>query len=150
MQDPKVQFATADSADFEANTWTFEMEGNYRVAAGRYAILPEQEYKRLLEMARAEKAMTPLEIEAANAIDAAHGELSKNEKACVENYSRILAILGMDEEDDPVAAVEYMRETLQGIAEADWRRWEELASPDEFVRWAKARANHALMTPTTK
>ena len=37
-----------------------------------------------------------------------------------------------------------LRETLQGIAEADWRKWEELASPDEFVRWAKARATHAM------
>jgi hypothetical protein len=34
--------------------------------------------------------------------------------------------------------------TLQGIANADWRTWEELASPHEFVRWAKARANHAI------
>lgn len=37
-----------------------------------------------------------------------------------------------------------LRETLQGIADADWRRWEELATPDEFVRWAKSRAAHAL------
>jgi len=37
-----------------------------------------------------------------------------------------------------------LRETLQGIADADWRRWEELASPEEFVRWAKSRAAHAL------
>lgn len=37
-----------------------------------------------------------------------------------------------------------LRETLQGIADADWRRWEELAAPEEFVRWAKARAMHAL------
>ena len=37
-----------------------------------------------------------------------------------------------------------LRETLQGIADADWRRWKELATPDEFVRWAKSRAAHAL------
>ncbi|MHB8920929.1 MAG: hypothetical protein ACYC3N_07830 [Halothiobacillus sp.] len=37
-----------------------------------------------------------------------------------------------------------MRETLRSIVDADWRKWHELASPDEFVRWAKARANHAL------
>jgi hypothetical protein len=37
-----------------------------------------------------------------------------------------------------------MRETLQGILDSDWRKWEELASPEEFVRWAKARAKHAL------
>lgn len=41
--------------------------------------------------------------------------------------------------------VELMRDTLRGILEADWRNWEELASADEFVRWAKSRANQALM-----
>jgi hypothetical protein len=40
--------------------------------------------------------------------------------------------------------IERLRETLEGIANADWRNWEELASPDEFVRWAKSRAQHAL------
>ena len=41
---------------------------------------------------------------------------------------------------------EMMRETLQGIAQADWREWEELARPIEFVRWAQARANHVLQS----
>ena len=41
-----------------------------------------------------------------------------------------------------------LRETLQGIADADWRKWEELATPEEFVRWAKARAMHALRPNT--
>lgn len=41
-----------------------------------------------------------------------------------------------------------LRETLQGIAGADWREWEELATPYEFVRWAKARAAHALRPNT--
>jgi hypothetical protein len=36
-------------------------------------------------------------------------------------------------------------ETLHGIRDADWRKWDELASPEEFVRWAKARANHAAI-----
>jgi hypothetical protein len=40
--------------------------------------------------------------------------------------------------------IEQLRETLEGIVNADWRNWEELASPDEFVRWAKSRAQHAL------
>ncbi len=35
-------------------------------------------------------------------------------------------------------------ETLEMIVAADWRKWEELASPDEFVRWAKSRAAYAL------
>lgn len=47
----KVQFGIADSADFEVKTWTFEMEDEYRVAAGKYAILTEHEYNRLIEMA---------------------------------------------------------------------------------------------------
>jgi len=38
-----------------------------------------------------------------------------------------------------------MRETLQAIVDADWRKWQELASSEEFVRWAKSRANHALL-----
>lgn len=44
------------------------------------------------------------------------------------------------------AQIEMMRSTLQGIVGADWRKWEELASPEEFVRWAKSRANHVLST----
>lgn len=43
--------------------------------------------------------------------------------------------------------IERMRQTLLGIVEADWRHWQELADPNEFVRWAKARANHALQVP---
>lgn len=45
------------------------------------------------------------------------------------------------------ADIERMSETLRGIVEADWRKWEELARPEEFVRWAKARATHALQVP---
>lgn len=43
-----------------------------------------------------------------------------------------------------VAEVASLRATLQGIVDADWRKWEELAQPEEFVRWAKCRANYAL------
>ena len=28
------------------------------------------------------------------------------------------------------------------MAVADWRKWEELASPEEFERWVKSRAAH--------
>ena len=48
------------------------------------------------------------------------------------------------------AEIDRLRETLVGIANADWRKWEELASPEEFVRWAKSRANHALMPPNAR
>ena len=37
-----------------------------------------------------------------------------------------------------------LRQTLHGIADADWRGWGEMASPDEYVQWAKSRARHAL------
>ena len=40
--------------------------------------------------------------------------------------------------------VERLRATLRGIVEADYRKWWELAHPEEFVRWAKSRAAHAL------
>ena len=31
-------------ADFSTDTWTFEMVDDYRVGAGRYAIMPEDDY----------------------------------------------------------------------------------------------------------
>lgn len=71
-----------------------------------------------------------------------------NEEA--NNYSLILKVLGMEEEGNPVAAIELMLETLRGIADADWRKWEELASPEEFVLWAKRRVNHALAVPNVE
>ena len=50
----KVQFGITYSADFEEKTWTFMMGNEYRVSAGKYAILTEDEYNRLLEMANKE------------------------------------------------------------------------------------------------
>jgi len=44
------------------------------------------------------------------------------------------------------ARVAELEVALRNIVAADWRGWHELASPDEFVRWAKSRANHALAT----
>ncbi len=42
--------------------------------------------------------------------------------------------------------VERLRETLVGILNANPRKWEELSEPmSEFERWAKSRANHALV-----
>lgn len=56
MQEPKVQFGTADSADFEKLTWTFTMDGNLRVQGGLHAIMTESEYRRLLDMPRVKDA----------------------------------------------------------------------------------------------
>lgn len=47
-----------------------------------------------------------------------------------------------------IAAAPEMLETLEAIRNAEWRDWEELASPEEFVRWAKSRANHAIAKAT--
>lgn len=52
MQEPKVQYGTAYSADFEKLTRTFTMDGNYLVQGGRHVIMTESEYKKLLNMAR--------------------------------------------------------------------------------------------------
>lgn len=51
---------------------------------------------------------------------------------------------GRKRRGEPVDIRQEVIETLEMILAADWRKWEELASPDEFVRWAKSRANYAL------
>lgn len=39
-----------------------------------------------------------------------------------------------------------LRDTLRGIAESDWNKWdEEVRSPDQFVKWAKSIAQHTLV-----
>lgn len=40
-------------------------------------------------------------------------------------------------------AMELALKTMEGIANSNWRKWEELASPEEFERWVKSRANHS-------
>lgn len=43
------------------------------------------------------------------------------------------------------AGAAVLREALVGIAKANWREWcLEMAAPEQFVAWAKSRANHAL------
>lgn len=48
MSKLKTQFGTAVTADFEGNTWTFEMDKNFKVTAGKFAILPKEKYDALL------------------------------------------------------------------------------------------------------
>lgn len=48
MSKLKTQFGTAITADFEENTWTFEMNENFNVTAGEFAILPKEKYETLL------------------------------------------------------------------------------------------------------
>lgn len=46
-----------------------------------------------------------------------------------------------DEAISTERAMKLALETSEGIVNADWRKWDELASPSEFERWAKSRAN---------
>jgi len=39
-----IQFGQALTADFEQNTFTFEMQKDYTVHAGEYAIIPRELY----------------------------------------------------------------------------------------------------------
>ena len=39
-------------------------------------------------------------------------------------------------------ALKMALETAEGIANANWREWHELASSNEFERWVKSRASH--------
>lgn len=43
-----VQIGRSAEADFEENTWTFLFEGRYHVLAGLYAVLPADDYQRIL------------------------------------------------------------------------------------------------------
>lgn len=40
-----VQFGISATADFEENTWTFEMSDGFSVKAGEYAILPKEQFE---------------------------------------------------------------------------------------------------------
>lgn len=41
-------------------------------------------------------------------------------------------------------ALKLALETAEAIVAANWKTWEELATPEEFERWAKSRANHMV------
>lgn len=41
-----------------------------------------------------------------------------------------------------VGVLEAALETLDGIANSNWRKWEELASCEEYERWSKSRCAH--------
>lgn len=44
MSKIKTQIGTAITADFSKKTWTFEMPTGFSVAAGKYAIVPKENY----------------------------------------------------------------------------------------------------------
>lgn len=48
MRTIKTQFGIAATADFEENTWTFEMPDKYEVCAGTFAIVDKPIYDEML------------------------------------------------------------------------------------------------------
>lgn len=48
----KTQFGVSMDADFNENTWTFEMPVPFSVCAGEFAIVPKAEYDALIETAK--------------------------------------------------------------------------------------------------
>ena len=47
--------------------------------------------------------------------------------------------------DQERKAMEMALEWMEAIVNSNWRNWEELASPEEFERWVKSRANHSAV-----
>lgn len=52
MSNLKTQFGDSLGADFEENTWIFEMRGDFSISSGAFAILPEEKYQKLLTALR--------------------------------------------------------------------------------------------------
>jgi len=46
---------------------------------------------------------------------------------------------------DLLEAIKKAEALCTSVFESNWRNWEELASPDEFERWAKRRCAHAAI-----
>jgi hypothetical protein len=63
------------------------------------------------------------------------GQLREELEACGLAQAKVLELR---------AQLEELKLTLEGIANAKWREWGDLASETEFVLWAHNRARHAL------
>jgi len=48
MSKTKTQLGTSLTADLHENTWTFEMPTGFSVAAGKYIIMPKENYNTAL------------------------------------------------------------------------------------------------------
>ena len=80
------------------------------------------------------------------------GKINRNVQAAYEQIAQAVAahIRAVDIAPALPRFVEAMRETLQLIANANPRNWQELAEPmGEFERWSKARALQALASHAT-
>lgn len=49
MAEVKTQIGISSECNFEENTWAFEMNGNYSVWAGKFAIVPLELYEDALQ-----------------------------------------------------------------------------------------------------
>ena len=54
-------------------------------------------------------------------------------------------IIVLFDEGEWVLVLVVVVEILYGICDVDWCKWDELASFEEFVRWAKSCANYVVM-----
>ena len=72
--------------------------------------------------------------------------MEKWNKRPVNVMSRELDVVTLSgkEYDDLLEKIDRLSESLKGIANSDYKNWQELSTPEEFVRWAKSRAVHAL------
>lgn len=52
MSELNTQFGISFDANFDENTWSFEMPNDFHVTAGKFAILPKQKYQDLLRVLR--------------------------------------------------------------------------------------------------
>ena len=43
-----AQFGLSDECDFEESKWTFQMDSDFKVTAGEFAIIPKEKYDNLI------------------------------------------------------------------------------------------------------
>lgn len=51
----------------------------------------------------------------------------------------------LEQRDELLAALKVFQDQCEMMESANWRKWEELASPEEFERWVKSRATHMAL-----
>ncbi len=44
----KTQFGSSLTSDFQENTWTFEMQNDFSITAGEFAIIPKEKFDKFL------------------------------------------------------------------------------------------------------
>ena len=82
--------------------------------------------------------------EAAQLADMVDSFDARSEHMPLEVYASISSELRRLHEvkQELLDALTVIQSQFGSMAVADWRKWEELASPDEFERWVKSRAAH--------